>query len=285
MRLSSNKLFPYPVLWFVNDDYIDTEFNIAIDIEHEKDELLVNFKVDLANKELLELISAGKASYSIHIENSLTSFRKCHFTSEKSGVIRLEQDQINHKIEISTLIIAREDIFSYTNKSLNKDYEGFKFDIKKGSVIAIGDQISVIIDKDINDKGDRDSIFSFIKLQEEGPMEYEIEGDRILIKLGNSDFENLEFLQSSKYEKIIHSIFIYPALIFVFETLKRGEVGEYSDNLWFRSLEKILNSQGLDLDSQTIEKETSFRLSQRLLDMPISGALDSLLVEVDEDED
>lgn len=34
MKISSSKLFPYPVLWFVNDDYTESEFEVDIDTNY-----------------------------------------------------------------------------------------------------------------------------------------------------------------------------------------------------------------------------------------------------------
>lgn len=226
----------------------------------------------------MKLIDSGQASYCIHIENPLTTFRYSHLSSEKNGNITIDEKNINNKIDISTFIIAKEDIHNYTNKNSNKDYDGITFDIKKGSILAISDYVSITVDKDNNDIGAKDSIFSFIKLQKDGPMQYEIGDDRIVIKLGKTDFEKLQLLQEGSNNKnIIYSIFIFPALIFVFESIKGEDIGIYSDNLWFRSLEKILNSNGLSLDSQTIKTKTSFYLAQKLLDEPISHALDEIL--------
>ena len=71
-----NRLFPYPVLCLENDDYIDCEFRVLTNQIEELKDIVLQFKIELDNKDLLDLIRDGKAEYLIHVECSNTSFRK-----------------------------------------------------------------------------------------------------------------------------------------------------------------------------------------------------------------
>lgn len=288
MKVSNSKLFPYPVLWFINDDYYDSDFGIEMVDRLQFKKLELEYKINLYNKELLSLIESGKALFCIHIENSITSFRYSYLTKSNIGTILIDEEDVNYQIDISTFIVANQDISHYRNEKLNNDYNGVKFDITKGSILAIADYISLNVDKSKNSLGKKDSIFNISKTSKEGPMEFEIMNDRIVIKLGEENFENLQRMQmSSKHREVIYSMFIVPALIYVFENLARSEdedMEEYREYLWFRSLEKLLKAYEIELNHQTIKTKTSYILAQKLIGEPISKALVALNERSDFDE-
>lgn len=157
---------------------------------------------------------------------------------------------------------------------------------KKGSILAIADYVSITVDKSNNDMGKKDSIFSIAKKADGEIMEFEIENDRIVIQLPESDFDNLQKLQMSKnYVEVVFSLLIVPALIFVLESIVRSDNDEqYREYQWFRSLEKIFKANDLDLTPQTIKTKNSYTLAQKLIGGPISKALIALNERSDSDE-
>lgn len=283
MKVSRSKLFPYPVLWFLNDDYSnqnnkkDPDFSVNIYFKQEFKQLIISYDISLSDKEQLKLIEEGKASYCIHVENSLTSFRKIHLTKERKGSIILEDKDINHEIEVSTFVVVLEEINDYKNNNLNEDYDGIDLNVSKGSMLAVGDFAKFTIDKSQNDLGKKDSILSISKKYDIDKMGFEMESDRIIIFLNEEDFTQLQFLQASnRYKDVIYSILIVPALIYVFDAIERcedQELDNYRQYRWFRSLERIFSSNNLDLNPQTIRVKTSYKLAQTIIGNPISKAL------------
>lgn len=55
-----NKLYPYPVLWKNNDDYINSSFDCDINIEKNFDIITIKAKFKLRNKEINNLIEEQK---------------------------------------------------------------------------------------------------------------------------------------------------------------------------------------------------------------------------------
>ena len=67
MRLA-NKLYPYPILWNGNDDYIGSNFDINIKHIINKRSIVFKIEVILDDELLLKLINENVLSYSIIIE-------------------------------------------------------------------------------------------------------------------------------------------------------------------------------------------------------------------------
>ena len=95
MKIRENRLFPYPVLWYLNDDYDNNESktpsDFSVDFEHKQEfrKFIINYSIKLNDKKLLKLIEEGRAKYCIHIENSLTSFRHSYLTDKRIAVLKL----------------------------------------------------------------------------------------------------------------------------------------------------------------------------------------------------
>ena len=111
--------------------------------------------------------------------------------------------------------------------------------------------------------GKKDSIFSIAKKADGEIMEFEIENDRIVIQLPESDFDNLQKLQMSKnYVEVVFSLLIVPALIFVLESIVRSDNDEqYREYQWFRSLERIFKANDLDHPSN-YQNKNSYTLAR-----------------------
>ncbi len=63
-----HKLYPYPVLWELNDDYNKSSFhaNITAANKYKQTKIVADF--DLNNEDLKKYILNGEAEYLIHIE-------------------------------------------------------------------------------------------------------------------------------------------------------------------------------------------------------------------------
>lgn len=277
MNIRSSRLFPHPVLWFANDDYFDSDFTIKIQHEQAFGKFRLNYEFELKNEDILNRIRLGEISFCLHIECSLTMFRLNHITNNLIGSVEIGTESITHKVEVLPLIVAMADIDDFTASGLNEDYRGLRLSVQKGTIMGVSDYRYYIIDKDTSDIGKKESIFSFVRNQKQEPMQIETSDDRIIIKLKDDDFKNLQMLQtSSKYKPVIFSMFIVPGLIYALDSVGENDIDNMRELLWFRSLEKCFKSNGLVLDKATINQKTSYALSQMLLEDPISKALIAL---------
>lgn len=277
MNIRSSRLFPHPVLWFANDDYLNSDFSVKIQHEQSFGKLRLNYEFELKNEDVLDRVKMGEFCFCLHIECSLTMYRLNHITNNLIGTIEVSTESITHKVEVLPLIVAMVDIDDYTASGLNDDYKAVRLYIKKGTIMGVSDYRYYIIDKDTSDIGKKESIFSFVRNQKQEPMQIETNDDRIIIKLKDDDFKNLQMLQtSSKYKPVVFSMFIVPGLIYALDSIGENDIDSMRELLWFRSLEKCFKSNGLVLDKTTINQKTSYALAQMLLEDPISKALIAL---------
>ena len=108
-------------------------------------------------------------------------------------------------------------------------------------------------------------------------MKIDLDGEKIAITLCAESFSNYRVMSASPaYLPVFHSILILPALIYVFETLKRSGTEEFEQRRWFRAICKTLSAQGLKLDQTTLDTYESFELAQKLLELSVNKAITAL---------
>lgn len=271
-----NKLYPYPVLWKNNDDYINSSFDCDIDIEKNFDIITIKAKFKLRNKEINNLIEEQKAEYLLHIEAPATLYRLIKSSMQNEFSFDIEDGHLLGEISLCPFIVVREKITDYYNSKFNTDYEGVTFNLDIGNILAIGTQCKFSIEKDTEDLADVPSIFIVYKREDDDKidMKVEINSDKIRIGLNRDVYENYNHavaLQSSMLD-IVNTAIIFPTLVYVFEQLREG-LEDYKDYRWFRAIEKLLNKESIYLNTETMDSIISIDLAQKIMHMPIAKTL------------
>ncbi len=285
-----NRLYPHPVLRENNDDYINSSFEMDLSYERDIKRLKLNISFKLNNKTLEKMILDEKAQYVIHIECPKTSYRKIITTTEKILSENLKDENILGKIQVTSFIVVKENILDYENESFNSDYFGMKFNLEKGTILAIGDSYKIDVDKEKESLGNVPSIFTICKKMttDETGINIEYNMNKIRIDLNIFDYERYTQLVSSsnQFIDIINCSLIFPTLIYVFEKLKNefDEIEE-SDYRWFKALKNIFEKYGYRFNQELFENETSLQLAQKILDFPFSKSLIALQFGLDEGVD
>lgn len=285
-----NRLYPHPVLRENNDDYINSSFEMDLSYERDIKRLKLNISFKLNNKTLEKMILDEKAQYVIHIECPKTSYRKIITTTEKILSENLKDENILGKIQVTSFIVVKENILDYENESFNSDYFGMKFNLEKGTILAIGDSYKIDVDKEKESLGNVPSIFTICKKMttDETGINIEYNMNKIRIDLNIFDYERYTQLVSSsnQFIDIINCSLIFPTLIYVFEKLKNefDEIEE-SDYRWFKALKNIFEKYGYRFNQELFENETSLQLAQKILDFPFSKSLIVLQFGLDEGVD
>lgn len=282
------KLFPYPVLSTLSDDYIKCGFITEVRAVKDINDIVFYLNILMDNDEIQGLIADGKMEYVFHIECSQTSYRSIVGMVELEKIKRIPESKLNGKVTICSFIVAKEDLKNYTNKSFNSDYGDMNFNIEKGSIVAIGGQTNVEIIKETEELSKIASIISIIRLDtdENIGMKIEISRDKITIQLPNETFYNYRnSVNMPLFQPVLHSMIIMPALIYVFENLKNAGIEEYETYRWFKAIDRILKKSNIELNNDSLDNKPSYELAQMLLDLPIDRALKSLLTVGAEDEE
>ena len=285
-----NRLYPHPVLRENNDDYINSSFEMDLSYERDIKRLKLNINFKLDNKTLEKMLLDEKVQYVVHIECPKTSYRKIITTTEKSLSEKLKDENILGKIQVTSFIVVKESILNYENESFNSDYFGMKFNLEKGTILAIGDSYKIDVDKEKESLGNVPSIFTICKKMttDETGINIEYNMNKIRIDLNISDYEKYTQLVSTsgQFIDVINSSLIFPTLIYVFEKLK-NEFDEIEENdyRWFKALKNIFEKYGYRFNQELFENETSLQLAQKILEFPFSKSLNALQFGLDEGVD
>ena len=156
MRISQNRLFPYPVL---NNNHDNSSYKKSIyrleydNVVVDNNYLIINQAQNELNKdEFKKLINEGKVKAYLLKECPGTIYReKFKITYDKGVDIQLDIRLLEGKVEVTSFIAARCDL-KLNNKDFLDDYNGYEFNIEKGSILAIVEGFDADIDySTIND--------------------------------------------------------------------------------------------------------------------------------------
>lgn len=284
------KLYPYPVLWDKNDDYKKpSKFSVEVDPKEDFKNIKLKINFLLKDKEIEKLIKENKAEYVVHIEGTSTYFREIISTKETEINYVLKDRDILGRLQVNFFILAKQDIKDYRNDNFNEDYSSETFNLKKGNIIAIADGYRFDIEKNDDELGKISSIFSICKKEtvEQTGMTIDMGYEKIRIGLNMTDYVNYSQLsQNPNKVDSVNSVIIFPALIYIFEQLKKDfNETDYTEYKWFRALENIFKKNGEELNKGLLENEISIDLAQRVLNYPIERAFNSLINEDEGDDE
>lgn len=272
------KLYPYPVLANFNDDYVDSKFNVFVIIQSFPNELLIQFKPELNNAGIKALIDNNSAICYVHIECSLTSYRKIVKVPLEGLEYSIPADSIEGPISFCPFVIANQDIPNYTNEKLNKDYDGATFDLEKGNILAIGQEVQTRVEKENDDLANVPSIFAVTEIKDPERKDIVIDnaGNKINVQLPSETFFEFKIAMANPNSmSVLHSMVIIPALMKCFEDMKSKpeEFYTFEDRRWFRSLKKAMKKINIDLTEENIMSIDSFTVAQKLMDNTTNRAI------------
>lgn len=289
--LIRNKYFPYPVIANGNDSYANATFTSDVDYEKNGYQIKFILKASTDDDGMNELIKNHKASIVHHIECVKTCYRHAVVTEESEEIFQIHQSKLNGAVQITTVIVAKEDIIGYKNPGFSSDYRGFSFNIKRGCLLAIGSCVEIELNKQKDDLENTSSIFSIVPNldQNETIVNVDISSTKpkIVIRIpikGCNIYKNLS--TNLELQSIMHSMIIIPALIQVFDELKtsRYELYNYSDCRWFKALTKACKNLKIELTEQSLENLDSYKTAQLLMDSPTMRALTYLAGGADDED-
>lgn len=259
-----DRLFPYPVLNHNKSmsDYKTSDFHFTFSLDDEgvipveKGNLVfMNLAYKLDNNKMQQLIQNNTALVTFVVECPSSLFREKYTISSEPRKLQVPIERLNGKVYISAYVYAQTDILGYENIDFAEDYESYKFDISKFSIMAVDDGYSFEFNNDAK-KDDRvSSIFTVVKRMEDNPennkvLQYSFERDRITISLPQEYYDNYDMLKvDPNYNNIAFAILAIPALSFGIAHVK-DQIGNgkemteiLEDFKWFNSVQKQFMQQ------------------------------------------
>lgn len=282
------KLYPYPVLSSGTDDYLNSSFQFQADVEKGIRELKFTFTMELRNEGLNKKIKEGMAEFLIHIECPQTCYRNVVTADEPVFTRRIQEKFLNGKVSMCAFVVARKDISEYSNADFNPDYGSIIFSIDRGSILAVGGQYDFTVIKDTEELAKIPSVFTICKYAADTDenMKIDMDGEKIVIALSDSSFQNYRMLANMPaLLPVFHAMIIVPALIFVFETMRREGTEEYETRRWYMAVRKTLAKYNILFNHDTLCDIPSYVLAQKLLDLPIDRALQAITMLDDSEEE
>lgn len=277
-----NRLFPYPVLAFYNDDYVNSVFEVEVQTEILQKAIKFNFDIKLENEVLKQLIDVGYVDYGIHIECPSTTYRDLIRFPLDHYEFEINSGKLNGKVTVCGFILAKEDIEDYSNPLFNRYYQDLEFSIEKNNIMAIAIPTEVPVEKEYDEVKGANSIFVVVPNYEQtaNSIEFNMDNDVLYLRIPIKEFNAYKTLKyNENYMKTMHSLFIVPVLVQMFERFKNSEDGmmdDYSDRKWYRSLKKGFEKQNLEFSAETLRTKDSFFLAQLISENPIIGTIDQL---------
>lgn len=273
MQLRS-KYYTYPIIIEGGYFYMNSHFDTDAVKEMIGYDIKFTLVADLKNPQLEEMLEEGKVIIVHHIECPQTCFRLAIKTKEKRYEKIVSDSDVNGIVQICSFLVANEDLQKYSNEDFAPDYKGFRFDIEKGCIMAVGNQIDFRINKVKDDLANKSSIFSVIPNLDENAvnMQVDLTGQKISILLPRETFsiyKNME--ESIEVQKAMHQMLIVPALMHVLSEIKssKGQLFIYENQRWFRSLRKACEKIGNPIEEDNLDNIDTFALSQLILGNPI----------------
>ena len=288
MKINDDRLYPYPVLSPMYDDYVNNKFEINVQANKKNKKTILNIDYSIDNKEFNEMIVNKKISIFCHFECPKTKLRYIKELSvEKNNFEEISNSKLDEELQIVAFAVANEDINDFFSQDFNKDYENNKFKLECGTILGISNQKEIQITKDLYDLSKVPSIISIApyveEVQGENKIKINLDKDKITVLLAKSEYDKYVALKSNqKLEAIFHSSIIIPTLTYVFDVLKQEEDQDsFSAKQWFKCLKKkckeLLNIDISDVsDTSRFKDEPSLYIAQELMDTPIKDVFSNI---------
>ena len=258
----TNINYPHPVLSSLNEDYIDSSFDIsivddAIDEDENKATIKVNY--DLNCPGLQEMIAAGKAKVVIYLESVIAEYRRMfEFASDKNElVIEIKKGELNRMLLLRGYIIANENIDSFALDEHNKKIFGrVPFTLRFGDIIGIATHHYNIPLNSYDPLADRPSIFRIRKqtLRPNEEVSADFSQDKIVIFLNADSYDKYQKLyEAPDVRGVLASFYAAPVLVDVLNYIKNMSEEERitaSEKKWYQVIQFRLKELNIDLESE-----------------------------------
>jgi hypothetical protein len=292
-----NKNYPHPVLTPYSDDFDPSKatFDIKISRKIERNNYQLYCEVDLNEKVLQELLRDGKIAFVVKILCSTTRYREVFQFNSLEHLITIPSSLLEKRAEISTFIIASEQINNYSSPLFNEIYEDANFVIFPGDVLAEGSEYKFNIEKQIDPLAKVPSIFTIVYSDNNHapPADFSYNEEKIVVTLNKMNFQKYKDLKEMQnhyahLSPLTSSLFILPVLVIVVQNIReelsdiQGDIESIKDYIedkesgykWFKVINTRLVDQGIKLTEPDNITDSSLVIAQKLLGDPLSNGLE-----------
>ena len=252
MKYDIRKAFPYPVLRPGSSDYQSGEFSMESELNREFGSTKIQLKAvfNLINPEQKKLIEEEKAKFALLVSCSSTFYRNVIESKENMVNYCFTKGQLYEKVELCPFVVTTKNLNGFKLDVWHEDYSQMSFDLKVGSVLAVGE--SRIFHIDLAEESPPESIFL---LQKDNSLEvgqwncsFGSDHDKVTISLSEDDYDHINSIRvDNKGDAnifLLNSVY-FPALVWLLSEMDRfsenGDYEDYAECAWFRSIESKLD--------------------------------------------
>lgn len=282
MKLNSE--LPYPVLSKDNDHYINSSFDVEVEVKKVFGELVIDANFLLNNSGIESLIAEEKACFVLHIECPQTSYRVVKKSFTNRLTINIDENILRNKIDVHPLIVANDRIENYTNSNWNEFYSSLLITYEKGNILASSDAIELILHEDSTETQNLPSIVTIRRVEKLEFMSVDLGMEQIIIELPQKVYNQYAQYGDTRLKETILTLVILPCLIDVFHILKE-DTSSFEDYHWYQVLMQIFENNHLSFTKVINEEISVMEAAQRVLRNPLIASfkeIDKLLSEEDE---
>jgi hypothetical protein len=274
--MAKPRSLPHPVLG--NGDDVAGEFEARGQYRQRRTTIDIRIEFHTTNPTVLGLIEGGSAQYCSRIECARTYFRQAKRSRKTTQTHRFSSDELDGEVTITPMVVAIDRIDDYGPEGMHADYEGVKFTVEKGEIIAEGPPERLHVEKDFDPLKFRTaSIVQVCQHEEaEGPTDFQFDGDIILVRIPKKSWPHYKQVEGHAAEALTSAIAV-PAICRALTLMTEDDYKEYK---WASVLRIHAEKKGI-----SFPVEDPLDAVQVLLDDPISRGLrrlDELLVEDEE---
>jgi len=269
MKLSQRS-YPHPVVGN-RDDVPGAAFQAVVEMASDKENVYIDVAAKCSSSTINQLISEGAAKHVLHVECSNTLFRRAYEFAESSKRISIPAENLNDAVEVNVFVRALRDASGYSIDAAHPDYDGAKFQVREGDILAVGEGHLFHIESSFDSLSRIGSIMQIEEATEEGelPLRVDFNGDKIRIILAKADFKDYKLLKAQEgVSAALTATIVLPVLVEALHFWKAGEAGQQEDSLrWMRALRSRVTKLELESESDNLI------LAQKLVELPLRRAL------------
>lgn len=289
MKLNKH-LSPYPILSNADNNYVRGNFGAEVtDVYVTFGRLNLKIEYNLDDDGLKLLINQKKAVFVTHIECPVMGYREVSTSQGATVKKSIEMKYLTDKIEVSTYIVAQEDILGYRNKNFSLSFgKNASFDITKGSVLAIGSVYSIDISRK---EKPYNTIVDILRLYKDensnGEVWISTENDWISVYVSQEVLQAYHRCKDNKRYSLIQMIFVPTLMIVLLQMKKMEEDGVEEQWKWYQIIQNVLEQNNIKVDQISSEpgnnEYSASLIAQKIFKMPIMKAIEELN-EMEEEE-
>lgn len=275
-----DRSFPHPVLSPFRDDVMPNDFTLELKIQPDAEFFYLSHKFHHGNPTLHDLASTGRVTYAIHVECKRNYFRRLFLLKSPEGVVTISASELVGHVEVVGLIVSSDVIDEYAPEGMHSDYQGHRFSLAVGDVLAAAQTQSF---EAYTDYDPLDRISSILTIRrsdvvEEGPMEVDLEQDKIVVSLSKADYSRYQDLRPDpSLGSLLANQVVIPAMLEALHEIKGLEEDEFQFEMnkrWFRSIHKKAMDSGVDIRATD---KPMVDVLQVLLKLPLRRSLEGLI--------